>query len=70
MSDAFEKALMIAAIGLPVMLGIIGLFILLAKALVALFPHQTPRPALTIVSTEHHQKSENVKGYTKVPSSG
>jgi uncharacterized membrane protein YvlD (DUF360 family) len=37
-ADTVGKALVIAAIGLPVMLVVIGLFTLVAKALVVLFP--------------------------------
>ncbi len=39
MADTLGKALQIAAVGLPVMIGVIGLFILVARALVVLFPH-------------------------------
>lgn len=38
MSEVLGTSLMIAAIGLPVMIGIIVIFILLARALVLLFP--------------------------------
>lgn len=40
MTESLRLALQIAAIGLPVMLIVIGVFILLAKVLLALFPHQ------------------------------
>lgn len=40
MPESLGLALQIAAIGLPVMLIVIGLFLLLAKLLVAVFPHQ------------------------------
>ena len=39
MPDTLGKALLIATIGLPMMIGIIGLFVFLARALVVLFPH-------------------------------
>ncbi|HSW10337.1 MAG TPA: hypothetical protein VLK32_05450 [Bacillota bacterium] len=38
MTDTLSKALLIATIGLPVMIGVIGLFALVAKTLVLLFP--------------------------------
>jgi len=40
MPEEVRTALMIAAIGLPVMIGVIGIFILLARVLTAVFPHQ------------------------------
>jgi len=39
-TDALLQALEIAAIGLPVMIAVIGVFILLAKLLVIIFPHR------------------------------
>jgi len=40
MPEAVGKALTIAAVGLPVMFSVIGLFMLLAKVLLVLFPHE------------------------------
>ncbi|MBS3978117.1 MAG: hypothetical protein KGZ75_15540 [Syntrophomonadaceae bacterium] len=45
MTESLSLALQIAAIGLPVMIAIICVFILLAKLLVAIFPHERPKPA-------------------------
>lgn len=40
MTYALLQALEIAAIGLPVMIVVIGVFILIAKLLVVIFPHR------------------------------
>jgi hypothetical protein len=40
MSESLSLALQIAVTGLPVMLVVIGIFILLAKALLVAFPYQ------------------------------
>jgi len=40
MTEEVRTALLIAAIGLPVMLGVIGIFMLLARVLTAAFPHR------------------------------
>lgn len=40
MTYALGQALEIAAIGLPVMIAVIGVFILLAKLLLVIFPHR------------------------------
>jgi hypothetical protein len=45
MPEAFGTALTIAAIGLPVMFTVIGLFVLLAKVLLVLFPNQADAAA-------------------------
>ena len=38
MTDTLSKAILMATIGLPVMIGVIGLFALVARGLVLLFP--------------------------------
>jgi hypothetical protein len=43
MTEPLTLALQIAAIGLPLMLALIGVFVLLAKLLLILFPHQQPK---------------------------
>jgi len=45
MTDPLSLALQIAVIGLPVMIGIICVFVLLAKLLVVLFPHEQAKAA-------------------------
>lgn len=40
MTEEVRTALLIAAIGLPVMLGVLGIFMLLARVLTAAFPHR------------------------------
>jgi len=45
MPETLAKALTIAAIGLPVMFTVIGLFVLLAKVLLVLFPHEADAAA-------------------------
>ncbi|MBT9176456.1 MAG: hypothetical protein DDT20_00775 [Firmicutes bacterium] len=41
MTYELAQALEIAAIGLPVMIAVIGVFILLAKLLLVVFPHRS-----------------------------